>query len=420
MKNNSKPWRLPFAISLLSVLTSSPVISGGFYLSEIGTPASLGTAGVGNSVNTEGADTAWANPANMTYIDQPQTLGGMQVVLSKVEFDVQSSSVSGDDGGNAGVPALAPSFFYVRPIDEDLRFGFAIAGAMGGGYDYGSSFVGRYTAKEVELIGLGFTPSIGYRVNDRLSLGAGVSIVKTLFNQSLAINNGPATPQTDGEAKFDDMEDWGYQGIFSLSYKLSDQMLLGMVYRTEMDTDLEGDLILKNAGPLGNRKADLNIEWTNPQWIDVALRYDYSDDTQFAINVGWQEWSKFDDNFVTINTSTPLNPTVVLERNWDDIWYFGAAVAHQLDDRSAVLLGMMYEESVVDDQYRTTDLALDETWKFSGAYAWKADKFDYSLAATLMVMGDADIDQTFQGVRVVGDYDTNAILFLGGTLKYDF
>ena len=35
-------------------------------------------------------------------------------------------------------------------------------------------------------------------------------------------------------------------------------------------------------------------------------------------------------------------------------------------------------------------------------------------------VGDADIDQTSQGVRVAGDFDSNWILFLGGTLRYQF
>jgi hypothetical protein len=38
----------------------------------------------------------------------------------------------------------------------------------------------------------------------------------------------------------------------------------------------------------------------------------------------------------------------------------------------------------------------------------------------LYLVGDAPIDQTSQGVRVKGEFDTNAILFLGGTIRYAF
>jgi hypothetical protein len=35
-------------------------------------------------------------------------------------------------------------------------------------------------------------------------------------------------------------------------------------------------------------------------------------------------------------------------------------------------------------------------------------------------VGDAAIDQASQGVRVKGDFRNNAVLFLGGTLRYVF
>jgi hypothetical protein len=35
-------------------------------------------------------------------------------------------------------------------------------------------------------------------------------------------------------------------------------------------------------------------------------------------------------------------------------------------------------------------------------------------------IGDANIDLTAQGVRAAGKYDSNYILFLGGTVRYRF
>jgi hypothetical protein len=36
------------------------------------------------------------------------------------------------------------------------------------------------------------------------------------------------------------------------------------------------------------------------------------------------------------------------------------------------------------------------------------------------MVGDAKIDLTSQGVRAAGEFDTNYILFLGGTVRYRF
>jgi hypothetical protein len=45
---------------------------------------------------------------------------------------------------------------------------------------------------------------------------------------------------------------------------------------------------------------------------------------------------------------------------------------------------------------------------------------DYAVGATALYAGDAKVDQTSQGVRAKGEFDTNWIFFLGGTLRYVF
>ena len=74
---------------------------------------------------------------------------------------------------------------------------------------------------------------------------------------------------------------------------------------------------------------------------------------------------------------------------------------------------------VSDDDDRTFDLPVDELYRFSASYSWTGGRrLDYSLGGSLTVFGDTKIDNTVQGVRVKGDFDSNYLLFLGGTLRY--
>jgi long-chain fatty acid transport protein len=402
---------------------SCATLGAGFYLSEVGTPGSLGTAGVANPTNTYTADASWTNPAGMTGIDQQHILAGAQLILPSIKFDTKDatntlgpSRVQGDDGGNAGVIAPVPSFFYVRPLSDRARFGFSLTGPLGGGLDYGSDFVGRYAIRDVTLIGVGFTPSFAYRVTDKLSLGAGVSAIYTKLDQSIAIRQGAPDPSTDGRVKFEDLDDWGFQGILGLTYEFSDRLLFGAVYRSEADIDLEGDVKFEGV-PLPLPSSDVKISWTNPQWLEAGLRYKMTDATTLFFNAGWQEWSRFSKNELSFQN----NGVNVLDRNWDDTWHAGVAIAHKLGDRSGVSLGLSYDSSPVKDEYRTFDFPLDETWKLSGSYAWNhKDNLSFALGATVYFIGDAPVEQSAQGVTVRGDYDTNMFAIVGGTLRYDF
>jgi long-chain fatty acid transport protein len=148
-------------------LGATPAIAGGLYLTEVGSPYSLGTASSGNVTNRRSADSAWTNPAGMTGIDGSEILVGLQVLVPQVKFDSTVAEAGGDDGGNAGAIAAIPSFFYVRPLSERWRFGLSTVAPFGAGIDFGNDFVGRYGAEEITLQALALSPSFGYQINDQ-------------------------------------------------------------------------------------------------------------------------------------------------------------------------------------------------------------------------------------------------------------
>ena len=398
--------------------------AAGFYISEVGTPGSLGTAGVANPVNTVSADSSWTNPAGMTGLEQDEMLAGLQLLLPKIEFDSSVAEAGGSDGGNAGNIAAIPAFFMVKKLNDRVRLGFSLVAPQGGAMNYSDNFVGRYGATKVSLAAIGGSPSIAYKVNDRLSLGGGVSIIYTKFEESIAINQSALVPGPgalpDGKVKFDNMTDLGYQPFVGLTYYLSDQLMLGVVYRAEMDVNLEGDLNFRNLAFPTPPANDIEIDWDNPQVLKAGLRYEFAPGKRLLFSADWEDWSAFSKNQLAI-TGGALNPAGVLERNFKDTWSAGVAFVDGSRNTNGYSVGFSYDSSPVDDKDRTIDLPFDETYKLSAAYGWKGSKqLDFALGSTLIYFGEGKVDQTAQGVRFKGKFDTNMALFLGGTLRYVF
>jgi long-chain fatty acid transport protein len=405
---------------LTATLATHTALAAGFYLSEAGTPGSLGTAGVANPTNTFGADSSWTNPAGMTGLQQDELLGGLMVLLPKVEFDSSIATGGGDDGGNAGDATAIPSLFYVNKVSDQLSLGFSIVGAMGGGVDYGDNFVGRYATQKAGLGAIALSPSIGFKVNDKLSLGAGVSVIYTIFEMDIATNPAvlPTLDGNDGQLKIEDATDWGYQPFFGLTYQISDRSLLGIVYRAEMDVELKGDVKTRNLpGIIG--VDTINVEWDNPQWLEAGLRYKLDDRNTLFLNAGWQEWSAFSNNVLAFSGGI-LNPVATLDRQFDNTWHAGIALSH-VEGTHGTSIGFSYDSSPVEDEHRTFDLPFDEIYKGAFSYFWKGNKnLDFALGGTIYLVGDASIDQTSQGVQAKGEFDKNYILFLGATARYHF
>lgn len=289
MKNQLKTAAI-LALVLSFGLYVPGVFAAAFYISEIGTPGSLGTAGVANTTNTFGADAAFTNPAGMTGLERDSVLSGLQLVVPKIEFDSSVAEGGGSDGGNAGNVAAIPSFFAVKKISNRARLGFSVTAPLGGGLNYGDDFVGRYGAQRVMLSGLAVSPSLGYRVNDRLSVGAGLSFLYTHFEETIAINNPGLLP--DSRVRIENMDDWSLlQPFLGLTYQASDRLLLGLVYRGKSDINLSGDLNFRNwQGPAPRPTANsAKLQWDNPQLLEIGLRYELNDGWHLLANADWED-----------------------------------------------------------------------------------------------------------------------------------
>ena len=421
MKHSSVGLICKSVFTVMGLLTTQSVMAAGFYISEVGTPLSLGTAGAANPTNNISADSSWTNPAGMTGLDKSEMLAGFQVVSPKIEFDSSSASTgNGGDGGNAGNTVAIPSFFYVGAVTDRLRLGISSAGLMGGGVDYGDGFTGRYATSLAELGAVGISPAIGFKVNDRFSVGAGVSIIYTRFDMDVAINQS-AVDAPDGKFKIVKADDWGYQPYLGLTWHVTDRAMLGLVYRAEMDVNLEGDAKIHDWNlPVPKPKANsIDVDWDNPQTAKLGLKYVLDDKNLLFLSAGWEDWSKFSSNTLALEGGA-LNPEIRLDRKFDDTWNAGIALAHH-EGGHATSIGLSYESSPVSDSDRTLDLPFEELYKLSFAYAWQGHKdLDFSLGSTVYLVGDAKIDQTSQGVRTKGEYDTNYIVFFGGTVRYQF
>jgi long-chain fatty acid transport protein len=96
---------------ILLMLVQGAAHAGGFYLPEIATPGSVGTAGAANPTNTLDSSSAITNPAAMVHLEKDVAyMVGGQIMAPEMSFDSDIATGGGSDGGNAGDVAAAPGF----------------------------------------------------------------------------------------------------------------------------------------------------------------------------------------------------------------------------------------------------------------------------------------------------------------------
>jgi long-chain fatty acid transport protein len=418
MKNRQILWCVVIFTFVVVLSFGHNALAAGLYLSQLNSPVSLGTAGVNNVVNNIAADAAFTNPAGMTGIDRDTIMPGFQILIPEVKFEASTAEAGGDDEGNSGAIAAIPGFNAVKILSDNWRLGLAITAPLGGGVDYGDNFVGRYQATRAFLTGLGISPSVGYKINDKVSVGAGVTAIYTNMDLDIAINRPGQLP--DGMVSIDKIDDWSAQGFAGLTWQITDKAMLGFVYRTKSEIELEGDLEFKGI-PLINKITgdpdEVGVDFDVVQLFAIGLAYDVSDSLRLILDLDYEEWSEFSDNYISVQSGAI---TTDLDRAWEDTWHVGVAAIYKMNE-SIVSAGVAYDSSPVDDEDRTFDLPADEQLKFGASYTRKVkDNLAYAIGLSYVWLGDGKIDQTAQGVRVKGEFDTNYFVSIGGNMRYLF
>ena len=402
---------------------------GGVWLYEGGAP-DLGTAAAGRAALAADASTAGTNPAGMTRLDRSQLLSAVQGLYVNSRFDTKLSGFGGGDGGNAGGFVPSGSLHYVHRVTDDFRLGISAGSYFGLGVDYGDDWAGRYYTTKAEMLTMGVNPTAGYRVNRWLSVGAGVGVVYATLDQKTAVNNEATDPGFgDGELKLD-ADDVGYNFNLGILVSPWSGTRFGLTYRSEVDLEFEDAASLKNIGPnlqnaldaSGIAGSKVDIGMTIPQALMLSGYHQLSPRWAIMGNIGWQDWSKFGKQELTLRSAT--STTFLQDLEYDDTWHFALGSQYRFSDSWLWSVGFAYDTSPLDEfNNRTPDLPLDRQIRIGTGiqYDWNED-VTVGAAYEYADFGKAEISQTggpLQG-PLKGEYDTNVIHFFAVNLIWKF
>jgi len=385
----------------LSFPTSSR--SGGLYLNEFGT-TSMGTAGAGAGALAMDASTAFHNAAGMTRLKQNQLTASAGLLYADLQFDPSATTpIPGNDGGSAGGPGPILGTFYTHGLSDKWKLGLSVVSISAALMDFDDGWTGRYYLDEVTLFTLSVIPSVAYKVNDWLSLGASGNIMYGKLDEELT------APPPNGTGKVEiDGDDFEFGFSFSALAEVSDRTRIGLVYFSEMTPSFDGDVKLSPPG----LEVGIDTSITFPQFVKASIYNDLSDQWAVVGTIGWEQWSAFEN--ITISTD---QGSKVLPRNWKDTWYFGAGLHYRPTDQWLVMAGAAYDTSPVDDEDRTVDMPMDRQIRLScGAqYAW-SERFTVGGYFTYANYGDAKIEQSL----LHGDFERNSLYFLAFSGSWKF
>jgi long-chain fatty acid transport protein len=405
---------------------ATPLWAGGPAPYEIATP-DLGLASAGWAARAQDAATVATNPAGMTRLDRSQVLVGVQPAYVDIHFDTAFATHGGNNGGEAGGFVPGAGLYHVTSLTPDLKLGVGTIAYASGSLDYDKDWAGRYFGQRVVLTASGITLPVAYRVNEWLSLGAGLNVLLGYLDEKAAVNN--VDPRLgDGRIRYSDYTT-GYGGNFGILLEPSTGTRVGLQYLTQVNLNFRDKVQLGGLGPvlenglarrdLLNPRLHLNLDL--PQSIMVSGYHELTDQWAILGDVGWQNWSKFGNFGVSVSSADTNSFTV--NEHYNDTWHVALGTQYRLTPLWLLTAGVAYDSSMVNNADRKVWLPMDRQIRVGAGtqYQWNED-VTVGCAYEYANFGENKIRQTggpLQG-DLKGNYSSFNANFFDATLIWKF
>lgn len=408
------------------LISAGSALGAGFALVEQSV-SGLGNAFAGGSAGAEDATTIFYNPAGMTRLSDQQFILGAHVIIPSLKFDNKDSThvlqgatgkqLSGGNGGDGGVTKLVPNLYYSKKLSDRFVMGIGINVPFGLDTKYDDNWVGRYHAVESDVLTININPSLAYKVNDHLSIGAGFSAQYLKAKLSSAIDLGTLdytgyfaaygippmalglTPQqSDGFISLEG-DSWGVGYNIGILYEVNENTRIGAAYRSRVKHSLDGDAdfshIPAEFSPIF-KNCDIEADITLPDSFSLSFFHQINPQWMVMADFTWTNWSLFDELKVDFKNNLPDDVTT---EDWQDSYRYSLGVTYVPNNYLNLRAGTAYDTSAVPNAQRRTPRIPDEDriWLALGAGYKLSHKVSFDLGYAHLFINDPKIDKTPTG-----------------------
>lgn len=368
-------------------LTSGYASASGFQLLEQNA-SGLGNAYAGSAANAENASVQFYNPAAMSVLGEGASVSvGFNAITPSYKFSNEGSTTSvgatrptpGSNGGDAGGTGWVPNAYFAYGLTKDISVGLGLGAPFGLKSEYNSDWVGSAQSIKFDVKTININPSISWKVNDMVSLGAGVSYqkldveyVRRVVAQSPLVPANPLYPSNQFVTLKAD--DWAWGWNVGALFTLSPATKVGVSYRSAVKHEVEGNLTSGYGPANGNAKVSVNL----PDTFILSVTQALSDRWEMLGDVSFTRWSTIKKLDVLSNSQAARasgGVAQVLHTEFQDAWRVALGANYKVNDAWKLKLGIAYDQTPVKNA--TTRLASlpdnDRTW-FSIGAQWKPAK----------------------------------------------
>lgn len=413
-------------VVIMSLTAASVLMANGYKVPEQSQKGvALSSAYVANA---NGADAAYYNPANMVF---EKGNGAFELDLSyiqlssiKFEGNVNSAPVVNNDSSGASSKKehfFIPTFYYVSPEVNDLRFGLAYTHPAGLSKRWDDQ-PGKTSAEEFTLMTHELNPTVAYKVNDNLAVAAGFRMI---YSEGVVKSTASSTTNLTRDLSGDGL-DFGYN--LALTYKPLETLALAVTYRSKIGLDLEGDATMSETLSGGSYSGPASVSVPAPATLSLAAAYTFDEKTTVEFVFDRTYWSAYKTrdfeyhgnkgNMSALLTASFDKASV---KDWHDANSYRLGITHKYNSPWTAMLGMVYYKTPIPDR----DVGFDLPDSDGMAYSLGA-RYEYSkqieLGASFLYADreNRTVSTPTNANGITGTFSNSKVYILSLGIEYKF
>ena len=345
--------------SLTLILGALTTWGAGFGLYEMDAKS---TAMGGNVLGKPmGPSTVYYNPAGMSCLTGTCVYVGATMLYPPVPYRTWGGGYRETDGRLDPGAFVFPTVFVTQELPWDFTFGLGFYADFGLGSKYDDNWAFKYDSIQTDLEAFTVNPALSYKVTDKWSVAGGLRLTYVTFEttqlRDLNLGNymGQGYPNLGinrMNLSADNIRNLGLGFNLGTRYQLTDDISVGVMYRSPLRTRLQGDAAWSGMA-VGGQHANPSEETLElPQQVTAGFNWDdfLVKKLHFGMSVSWIGWSCLETlAFPVDNPLTGVREKQRLDMNWRDTVRAGMGFGYEITDNWEAMLGYVFDKDPSSD-----------------------------------------------------------------------
>jgi long-chain fatty acid transport protein len=419
--------------TLLFCLAASPVLANGFKIMGVRSTraTSMGEAFV---VQADDPSATAFNPAGLVQLKGTQ----LSVAATYTNGWCKHESPAGGKEGVLDKWQTVPVFYLTSDFgSESVTAGLGVTAPNGLSSEWSDTGFARYVSTYSDLRVIDINPSVGWRVNEKVALGFGISYYTSEVTMESMVDYGLLAGMPgalDGKRELGgDADGWGFD--MGVLWFVDERHSLGAFYKSSYELDYSGSVELTDipafiGGPLGigtSYKSNMDASFDFPAVVIVGYAYRPTKKLKLELNLDWTNWDVLNSVPVTVKSPLPglLPAGMSLAYGYDDTIVYKLGVEYAVSDKVKIRGGYMHSPNATPEETFRPSLPDTDVNFLTAGVGYESGKLSLDFAFQFLLYDDRDVDnnvdanETISSSSVDGEYENSAIGY-SVTITYRF